>query len=506
MPCWRLEWSRLRVVLQTRVGLSRMNTEPQSRPGIRVRAGALSRLGRRPSLLRLSTLLPALALVVAIFAAAPEARSNAAAQGAHLGVASCAGSTCHGRMVGDGAVVRQDELAKWQEPSTPGGAHSRAFAVLSNSRSRAIANNLGIGDATSAAMCLGCHSSAAATSGGTFRYQLSDGVNCESCHGGAAGWISSHYAGLLTGAAQHEDNIRRGLRRLEDPSVRAAVCLDCHFGSATEGQFVTHRIMAAGHPRIAFELDLFSTLQSHHNEDADYVERKGGRTDHVRMWAVGQAMALERSLALFQSANRGTDGVFPEFYFYDCHSCHRRIIDGPNASVTAVNNPGRPLPPGAPPYNDENLIMLAAAARVAAPTLAGRLDERSRAFHQAMTRDRASAVTAARELSAVVGDLRATFANANFGPGSTRQMAQAIASEAIRPRFTDYAGSVQAVMGIDTLLNAMVSSGQLTVGSAAGIRDDINRAYAAVRDPNAYRPREFQTALASAVRSIGAVR
>lgn len=447
-----------------------------------------------------------LAMAIALVFAAPEARSNATVQGAHLGVASCAGSTCHGRMVGDGFPVRQDELARWQEPSTPGGAHSRAFAVLSNSRSQTIARNLGIADATTSSTCLGCHSSAAETSGGTFRYQLSDGVNCESCHGGAAGWISSHYAGLLTGAAQHEDNVRRGMRRLEDPSVRAAVCLDCHFGSDTDGQFVTHRIMAAGHPRIAFELDLFSTLQSHHNEDEDYRARKGA-PDHVQMWAVGQAMALERSLSLFANDRRGTEGVFPEFYFYDCHSCHRRIIDGPQASVTAVSNEGRPIPNGMPPYNDENLIMLAAAARVAAaPELATQFTDRVRAFHLAMTRDRASAVTAARQLMSTVGALRSAFAGQNFGPDSMRRMAREIASEAIRPRFTDYAGSVQAVMGIDTLLNAMVSSGQVTVGSAAGIRGDINRAYAAVRDPNAYRPREFQSALASAVRSIGALR
>lgn len=448
----------------------------------------------------------ALALIIALVVAAPAARSNAAVQGTHLGVASCAGSTCHGRMVGDGFPVRQDELARWQEPSTPGGAHSRAYAILSNSRSQTIARNLGIADATTSSTCLGCHSSAAETSGGAFRYQLSDGVNCESCHGSATGWISSHYAGLLTGAAQHEDNIRRGMRRLESPTVRAAVCLDCHFGSEADGQFVTHRIMAAGHPRIAFELDLFSTLQSHHNEDADYVARKGA-PDHVQMWAVGQAMALERSLSLFANDRRGTTGIFPEFYFYDCHSCHRRIVDGPQATVTAVDNPGRAIPDGMPPYNDENLIMLAAAARVAAPAaLANQFDERVRAFHVAMTRDRANAVAEARQLMATVAELRDSFAGQRFGSDSMRRMAREIASEAIRPRFTDYAGSVQAVMGIDTLLNAMVSSGQVTVGAAAGIRDDINRAYAAVRDPNAYRPREFQTALSSAVRSIGALR
>lgn len=445
------------------------------------------------------------ALVLALVVAAPEARSNAAVEGAHLGVASCAGSTCHGRMAGDGPVVRQDEIARWQEPSTQGGAHSRAFAVLSNSRSQFIARNLGIGDASSAAMCLGCHSSAANAGGGTFRYQTTDGVNCESCHGSSQGWISSHYAGLLDGRTQHADNVRRGLRPLEDASVRAGVCLDCHYGSAEQGQFVTHRIMAAGHPRIAFELDLFSTLQAHHNEDADYVERKR-QPDHVQMWAVGQAMALQRSLSLFQNSNRASEGVFPEFTFYDCHSCHRRIYDQTEPVRTGVDNPGRPIPEGMPPYQDENMIMLSAAARVAAPALAERFDARVRAFHIGMARDRASAVAAARELQATTGELVAAFEGASFGPGSAQRMAQAIAGEAIRSRFTDYEGSVQAVMGVDTLLSAMVSSGQATVGSAASVRADINRAYAAVRDPNAYRPREFQSALASAVRGIGALR
>ena len=116
-------------------------------------------------------------------------------------------------------------------------------------------------------------------------------VSCESCHGPASGWLSSHYAVGGT----HANNVSRGLTPLENPRVRAGVCLDCHFGSADEGQFVTHRIMAAGHPRISFELDLFTTLQQHHNEDSDYAARKG-HTDNLRMWAIGQAMALDRSL------------------------------------------------------------------------------------------------------------------------------------------------------------------------------------------------------------------
>jgi len=454
------------------------------------------------------------ALALAALIAAPPARSQGDGGGRFLGVASCAGSTCHGRMEGDGTVVRQDELMKWQEPSTPGGAHSRAWAVLSNSRSQFIARNLGIGDPSRAAMCLGCHSDAAGSRGTA---PLADGVSCETCHGPAGSWIATHYAGVGPnpdpGAEMREKhlaNLRAGLRKLEDPVVRAGVCVDCHFGSAGEGQFVTHRIMAAGHPRISFELDLFSALQAHHDEDSDYGWRKfgapGGHTDHVQMWAVGQATALERSLTLFQS-KRGTEGVFPEFYFLDCHSCHRRIYDQAKPVKTSLANPGRPgLPEGMPPYNDENLIMLSAAARLAAPGLAEQLGARSAAFHRALATDRPSAVAAAGALAQTVAALKAAFASRSFSGTDAFALVDAIAAKTINDRFTDYAGSSQAVMGVDTLLGSMVSSGRVTVGAAAGIRADLDRAYAAVKDPNAYKPNDFQAALGRAVRAIQALR
>jgi hypothetical protein len=54
--------------------------------------------------------------------------------------------------------------------------------------------------------------------------------------------------------------------------------------------------------------------------------------------------------------------MFPEFYFFDCHSCHRRISDDPRFRPGALANPARPIPAGMPPFNDENMIMLAAAA------------------------------------------------------------------------------------------------------------------------------------------------
>ncbi len=445
-----------------------------------------------------------LALLVAalVFRPAPAvATAQGMSSGSHVGVASCSGSTCHGRSEATGKIVRQDELLIWQDESSPSGAHSRAWRVLSNPRSKAIAQRLGIGEATSAPMCLGCHATPAPAGSRGGRFQLSDGVGCEGCHGAAAGWLSSHYAV----GASHASNVARGMVPLENPRARASQCLDCHFGSADQGQFVNHRIMAAGHPRISFELDLFSTLQQHHNEDGDYAQRKG-RTNNVQMWAIGQAMALERSLSLFSNPARGTEGVFPEFYFFDCHTCHRRISDNPNFEPTAVDNPMRPIPEGMPAYNDENMIMLAAAARAVSPEMASRFDRDSRAFHQSLSKDRPSAVAAAGRLRETARALADSFSRSPLGRSQVFQIIDTITSNAIAERFTDYAGSVQAVMATDTLLSALVASGQVTPDAANAIRGDINSAYQAVRDPNLYQPRQFRASLGRAASAIKRLR
>jgi hypothetical protein len=61
-------------------------------------------------------------------------------------------------------------------------------------------------------------------------------------------------------------------------------------------------------------------------------------------------------------------------------------------------------------------------------------------------------------------------------------------------------------MAVDTLLNALVREGSVTVGAAAGIRADINRAYAAVRSPVSYDPAAFRAALGQAAGAIGSLR
>ncbi|WP_084001446.1 multiheme c-type cytochrome [Tsuneonella dongtanensis] len=422
-----------------------------------------------------------------------------AAGGQYLGVASCAGSTCHGRAEGNGAVVRQDEIATWQEPSSASGAHSRAYAVLSSLRGRQIAATLGI-EATSSGECLQCHATPAPAAARGPRFQLSDGVGCEGCHGPAERWLATHY----TVGGNHASNLAAGLVPLENPQVRARQCLDCHFAGSEPGQFVTHRVMAAGHPRLSFELDLFSALQQHHDVDADYVRRKGDLSS-VRLWAVGQAEAVRREMAVFRDPARNSQGLYPEFFFFDCHSCHRAITDGPQRRLTFETNPGRPIRFGTPPFNDENIIMLSVAARTLAPAQAAKFDEATAAFHRSMGQGRAEVAAAAQRLEAAAGALSDALSQRGYGGNDAFRVVAAIADRTTAPRFTDYAGSAQAVMAIDTLLNAMVREGRITVGAAAGIRASVNRAYGAVESPESYNPAGFRSALGQAARSIEAL-
>jgi len=451
--------------------------------------------GRLSSVLGLLCALAASAFVMpALSADAPAAGRI----GAHEGVASCAGSTCHSRPVATGQAVRQNELITWQDPSSPAGLHSRAWRVLTEARGQAIANKLGLGPAQNAQACLGCHVGVVGQRGG--RFQLSDGVGCEACHGPAGGWIASHY---VVGAT-HAANVAKGMKPLDDPKTRASVCLDCHFGSNRPGQFVTHQMMAAGHPRVNFELDLFSTLQQHYDQDADYRSRKayaGG----VKTWAVGQAMALDRALTLMGEPSK-TASVFPELYFFDCHACHRQISDDPKARPKAEPNPGRGGQVGLVPFNDENMIMLAAAARATAPGLAGRFDADSKAFHAALGKDRGEAVRAAAKLAETSRALSSAFAARGFGKADTLSILDGVLSGEGLKRYTDYTGAAQAVMAADTLLNALVASGQADRGAVARIRPSLDRAYREVRDPNNFSPDAFRQSMQQVAQGVRALR
>ena len=434
---------------------------------------------------------PSLALKTSLTAKAPfNAKTPFSDGSTHLGVMSCYGSTCHSRQEATGIVVRQNEILSWQDDTSTTGAHFRAYKTLLTDRSKSIASKLKLQTpAHQAKECLSCHADNIAPTLRGKRFHLDDGVGCESCHGGATQWLSQHYE---TGA-NHAANVSKGLYPLEDPKTRAGICLSCHLGSESTGQFVNHRLMAAGHPRMSFELDLFTALQSHHSQDVDYENRKAVQSG-ARIWAIGQAMTLKQQLKLFQNPTLNKDGIFPELVFFDCLACHRNILDDPNWRPTVRANPGRPSTPGVVKFNDAAMIMLLATARNIAPDLAPEFDRNIKSFHAALA-GVGSPKQAMDALNKSTDVLMARIELANFTKAQTLNILDIIATETLARRYTDYVAAEQAVMAIDTLLSSMIASKQVARDVVTDMRTEINKAYDAVESPNAYNQDQLTKAL-----------
>ena len=436
-----------------------------------------------------------IAIFLLVLTAAPAksqemSSATVADKALHQGIMGCYGSTCHSRQEATGVVVRQNEILSWQDQTSTTGAHLRAYKILQSDRSNAITRRLNLGKAVEEPSCLGCHSDNVAINLRGPKFQVDDGIGCEACHGGSVNWLTQHYEV----AASHSKNVGLGLVPLEDAESRADVCLSCHMGSADENQFVTHRMMAAGHPRISFELDLFTSLQSHHDEDVDYFKRKVVQPG-VRIWAIGQAKAMQRNLSLFQTPSLSTDGVFPELVFFDCLACHREISDDPDWRPEVRPNPGRPQAPGIVKFNDANMIMLSATAKQIAPDLAPKFDSEVKAFHASLAGEGRDPKDVSQSLEDLAEALITVATKTNFSKEQTLGILEVVVEDALTRRYTDYVAAEQAIMAVDTLLSSMVAAKQVAIGQTAGMRDEINKAYDAVESPNDYDQDQLTNAL-----------
>jgi hypothetical protein len=250
-----------------------------------------------------------------------------------VGTGSCSSSNCHGSVAPrNGSNVLQNEYYTWSKHD----AHSRSYTALTRPDAQRMARHLQLGDPTKEKLCLDCHTTyvADASLRGE-RYSVEDGVSCESCHGPAEGWLSSHAAV----GATHEQNLSQGLADTVSLEKRAALCLSCHYGD--ESKRVTHDLYGAGHPRLRFELDTYGILQPKHwVVDEDYRSRK---EDYVplRAWLFGQTRQAELLLMMLSNPHLSRNGILPELSLFDCYSCHHNISQQQWKERSYGGGPGR---------------------------------------------------------------------------------------------------------------------------------------------------------------------
>jgi hypothetical protein len=398
----------------------------------------------------------------------------------HMGVASCASSVCHGASQRfENSRIWQNEFAIWQE-SDP---HSGAYRTLLNAESQAMARKLGIGPAHEARICLDCHADNVPPALRGERFQLSDGVGCEACHGGSERWLSSHAEPNVP----HADNIALGMYPTADPVKRAELCLSCHMGSTD--RMITHRIMGAGHPRLAFELDTFTWMNPHYEVDDDYVARKG-EVNGIRDWGVGQGVAAANLLDILIDERHGSDGLFPELVLFDCHACHR-----PMSGNRWTPRPGTGLAPGVVRLNDANLVMFRHVLSVIDDGARQRVLEQTRALHAATTRDRASTVAAARTLRSSLASLLPRVAEYPFGGDTLGRLLDSIVADGDRGEYADFAGAEQAAMAVSSLLAAFESLAAIDEAQVVRLQGKLDVLYTTLDNEDSYSMQRFMGAL-----------
>ncbi|HEY3657292.1 MAG TPA: multiheme c-type cytochrome [Steroidobacteraceae bacterium] len=432
----------------------------------------MTELGRHPGSSAARLLAPpALCWAIAAAAATPLPYQSA---DRHLGVASCASSVCHGAVQPPnkpGALM--NEFVTWSHQDS----HAKAYQALMNPQGRGIAAKLGLASPETAKVCLDCHTDNVPPAQRAQKFTLADGVGCEACHGGAERWISSH----TSPQSNYRADIDQGMFPTADLNDRARLCLSCHYGSADK--FATHRIMAAGHPRLSFELDTFLALEpAHYRIDDAYRRRKPAYTK-TQVWCRGQLLATQAQLTTLQGPMMNFERTFPELALFNCTSCHdssMHRLEWRSRQLTAGTDPGTVT------INDANLRMSWVIAR----TLSGHDGDTVLGLAQALQK---AAAGDRRQIAGASAQLHAALANVlsrvdgEGGAPRARALLDNVIQAGIDGEYRDYLGAEQAVMAIDVLLIDANLAGKHTAR-----RDEL---YRLLQSDETYRSAAFIAAL-----------
>lgn len=434
----------------------------------------------------------AVAAVIPAVAQQPATPSQTPSDTVHLGVASCAGNNCHGAVQPlKTSYVQQNEYLIWKQKDK----HSKAFDVLRGERGLRIAHNLGLADAEHAKVCLDCHADNVAPDRRGPLFQISDGVGCEACHGGAggggpgapAGWLGTHISGL-----NHAADIAAGMYPTDRPVARAERCVRCHVGD--DKRFANHEIMGAGHPPMPFELDTFTAIQpAHFVVNESYVKRKG-RPNDMQIWAVGQASDLRRRMEQVLDPKNAPKGANPELSLFDCQACHHGMNQLQWQKRTAIG-----LGPGRLRLYDATAVMLRTIAGRVAPDAAKQIEDHLVALHRATVEPNVNYWTDVQREAKALGEtadkLIPVLAQHNFDKADAKALAQAVIALGAGDQDLDYSAAQQETMALESIVATMKSFGFADQAQLQGLDDALGKLYESAADDQRYRPDVFAQAL-----------
>ncbi len=137
-------------------------------------------------------------------------------------------------------IVGPDQCAKCHQPEVQQWMRTPHFATFDSlhrkPRAKEIADKLGVQSIKRSDICTQCHYTMQNQEG---HNRVVAGVSCESCHGGALGWLTMHsdYGGAgitrATESAEHRekrvnDSVAQGMNNPHNIYLIARQCYDCH--------------------------------------------------------------------------------------------------------------------------------------------------------------------------------------------------------------------------------------------------------------------------------------
>jgi Cytochrome c554 and c-prime len=256
--------------------------------------------------------------------AKPLSTQHSALSTHFVGAGSCSASACHNANFTRGHTG--SEYTTWITKDPHAGAYEELFSKTSSTIQKKMASAT---PAHEDQRCLKCH---VAPDYDTRQpppdapYFKTDGVSCESCHGGAKNWLAVHHLDSWRGKTSVEKK-RAGMNDTQSVAGRAQVCVTCHVGAP--GMEVDHDLIAAGHPRLHFEFSAFHAFMLRHwpdFKDRDPSRSERGKVDfEARAWLVGQLVTAQASLELLADHAGNRAKSWPEFAEFDCAACHHDL-------------------------------------------------------------------------------------------------------------------------------------------------------------------------------------
>jgi hypothetical protein len=351
-------------------------------------------------------LVAAMAVVIGAATQSAEAQLAISKEHKYTGTGSCAASSCHGAKKPAAKPGDPDDTYTiWATKDK----HNKAYTTLTKKESVAIAQKLKIAKATESDKCTGCHALHITKDQLTpkAKYDVADGVSCDSCHGPAEKWLEGHDKGEK--AWPHSKSVGVGMYDTKDVLKRAELCVSCHLSIEAE-------MVAAGHPTMIFELDSFSQNQPPHWKDQK--EWFGPLA-----WSTGQAVALRESAQQLATRAKGNapDALVKESW------------EQTRGHAIAL----RPL-----------------LAQVAADS-GKTLDQEIGAIGEAFGKDKAKVAASAGNIAKLGGDLSKRLAQTKFNKDIVWATLKGAVSDPERATSAGLRSAEQVAMSVDSLFRAV---------------------------------------------------